>query len=58
MSTDQYDTSDRRYHVVVIVEKTGEKCYMTSTPVTHKQGCTILTKITDYKWRRKQLEQV
>jgi len=48
----------KRYHVVVIVEKTGAKTYMTDKPVSHKEGCTILSKITDYSWRRKQLEEV
>lgn len=47
----------RRYHVIVINERTGKKVYMTATPVTHAEGCTILSKITDYKWRRKQLEE-
>lgn len=48
----------RRYHVVVINERTGKKGYMTATPVTHREGTTILRKITDYPWRRKQLEEV
>jgi hypothetical protein len=45
----------RMYHVVVIVERTGRKVYMTATPVTHKQGCTILSKLTRYPWRREQI---
>lgn len=49
---------NRRYHVIVINERTGLKVRMTTTPVTHHEGCTILGKITDYKWRRKQLEEV
>lgn len=49
---------ERMYNVVVINEKTGIKVVMTSSPVTHKEGCTLLSKITDYKWRRKQLEEV
>ncbi len=40
--------SARRYHVVVINERTDYKSYMTATPVTHREGCTILSKITDY----------
>lgn len=48
----------RMYHVIVINEKTNNKVYMTVTPVTHKEGCTILSKITDYPWRRKQLEEI
>lgn len=49
---------NKRYHVVVINEKTGKKVYMTSSPVPHKEGCTILTKLTKYPWRREQLEEV
>ena len=51
-------TGARRYHVVVINERTGKKAYMTAIPVTHREGTTILRKITDYPWRRKQLEEV
>lgn len=46
------------YHVVVIHNKTGKKVYMTATPVTHHEGCTILSKMTRYSWRREQLEEV
>ena len=49
---------DRKYHVVVINERTGHKTYMTATPVTHSQGCTLLSKLTKYDWRRNQLEEV
>lgn len=48
----------RQYHVVVINEKTGNKVYMTKMPVTHAEGCTILSKLTKYEWRRNQLEEV
>lgn len=51
-------TDARSYHVVVINERTEVKTYMTAMPVTHAEGCTILGKITDYKWLRKQLEEV
>lgn len=51
-------TARRLYHVVVIVERTGRKEYMTATPVTHAEGCTILRKLTRYPWRREQLEEV
>ena len=47
----------RQYHVVVINEKTGKKVYMTSSPVTHSEGCTILSKLSKYEWRRNQLEE-
>jgi hypothetical protein len=49
---------ERMYNVVVINEKTGQKAVMTAYPCTHKEGCTILSKITDYPGRRKQLEEV
>jgi len=48
----------RAYHVIVINERTGKKTQMTATPVTHGEGCTLLSKLTDYSWRRKQLEEV
>lgn len=48
----------RLYHVVVINEHTGVKTYFSKTPVTNSQGCAWLSKITDYTWRRKQLEEV
>lgn len=46
------------YHVVVINERTGLKVRMTARPCTHEEGCTILSKIENYKWRRKQLEEI
>ena len=46
------------YHVVVIVERTGAKHYMTARPCTHEEGCNILRAIANYPWRRKQLEEV
>jgi hypothetical protein len=51
-------TTPRLYHVVIIVERTGRKIYMTETPVSHEEGCRMLSKITPYTWRRKQLEEV
>lgn len=50
--------SERLYHVVAVVSKTGEKIYMTSSPVTHAEGCTLLSKLTKYPWRREMLEEV
>lgn len=49
---------ERMYHVVVINSRTGSKVYMTATPVTHREGCAILSKLTRYPWRREQLEEV
>lgn len=56
--------AERMYHVVVFRcdprtgEQKGEQERMTATPVTHEQGCTILSKLTRYPWRREQLEEV
>lgn len=51
---------NRLYHIVVINENTGEKVYVSDTtkPLTHKEACTIMFKMTQYKWRRIQLEEV
>ena len=45
----------RMYHVIVKVIKTGKVIYMTSTPVTHEQGCVLLSKLTHYPWRQEML---
>ena len=37
---------DRRYMVVCINDKTGKATNLTNTPVSHKDGCTILSKQT------------
>lgn len=47
----------RRFHVVVLVPRTGEKTYMTVSPVTHAEGCTILSKMTRFPWRQEMLEE-
>lgn len=47
----------RVYHVVSINEQSGRKVYMTGDPVTHKEGCTIMSKISNVKGRRVQLEE-
>jgi hypothetical protein len=46
------------YHVVVKSIKTGKKTYMTVDPVSHKEGCTILSKLTKHAERLEQLEAV
>lgn len=51
-------SAERSYHVIVVRDSTGEKTYMTRTPVTHDEGCVLLSKLTDYPWRRKCLEEV
>lgn len=48
----------RLYHVVVVNMKTGQKVYMTSSPVTHAEGCTILSKMTKHSFRQEMLEEV
>lgn len=35
------------YHVIVVNDKTNAKTYMTKTPVTHAEACTILSKIPE-----------
>lgn len=46
----------RLFHVVAINEHTGRKVYMTSTPCSHTEACTILRKISPYRTVRVQLE--
>jgi len=49
---------ERKYHIVVIVEKTGKKIQITGYPMTHKECCTMKSKMAEYPWRRIQLEEV
>ena len=51
-------SESRRYHVVAINERTGMLYYLTLAPVTHKEGCTILSKQVPHKNVRKQLMEV
>ena len=53
----------RLYHVIIIVtdrkmKNHGETVFMTRTPVTHDQGCVILSKLTRYPWRQETLIEV
>lgn len=48
----------RLYHVVVINRKTGKRVQMTGEPVTHSEGCVLLSKLTRYSWRIETLEQL
>ena len=50
--------NEKMFHVIVIVNKTGKRTQMTATPVTHKEGCTLLSKLTKYSWRTEMLEEV
>ena len=51
-------SNGRVYHVVVVNEKTGLEVVMTESPVSHKEGCAILSKMTIYPFRRNQLREV
>lgn len=48
----------RLYHVVIVNRNTGKRVQMTKEPVTHSEGCTILSKLTKYDWRIETLEQI
>ena len=50
--------SERLYNIIQINEKTGEKFTFPGYPVTHKEGCTMLSKFTKHSWRRLQLEEI
>lgn len=49
---------DRRYNVVVINERTGNKVVMNPKPLTHDEACTWVKKLTRYRWRRNQVEEI
>ena len=44
-----------QYHVIAVNVKTGAITYCTKTPVTHKQGCTILSKFSIHPARAMRL---
>lgn len=48
----------RMYDVMVKNEETGKVVKMNSSPVLHSEGCTMLSKIANYPWRRKYLREV
>lgn len=53
----------RLYHVIIIVTDRkltnyGKTFYLTHSPVTHDQGCVILSKLTRYPWRNETLLEV
>lgn len=53
----------RLYNVVAVIECTkmmryGEKFKLNAEPMTHKEACTFLSKLTKYPWRRNMLEEV
>lgn len=52
-STRRKSHQNAMYHVVVRNKRTGHMTRMTSSPVTYREGRTILSKITDYELRRR-----
>lgn len=52
--------TDRRYHVVAVNERTGEKHVVSrpDEPLTHAEGVTFMSKMSSYAGRRIQLEEV
>ena len=46
--------STRLYHVVAVNDKTGARIIVTrpTEPVTHKEACTIKSKLTNHPARR------
>lgn len=56
-------TTKRMYNVIRIVEKQsmlnyGKRIQLNASPMTHKEACTFLNKMTKYEWCRDLLEQV
>lgn len=56
---------ERKYIVVAIIEcpqmkNNGSKLVLSdeTKPMTHNEACTFMSKVTKYKWRRVQLEDV
>lgn len=45
-----------KFHIVAINQRTGAKTYMTAYPATHREACTMLSKISTHPARRVQLE--
>jgi len=48
-----------KYNVIVIRTDNGEKTYISDVnkPMTHKEACTFLSKVTRLPWRREELEE-
>lgn len=42
----------------VYIETKTQKIKINATPMTHKEACTFLSKVTKYKWRNEYLEGV
>lgn len=48
----------RLYHIVAINERTGNKTYCTTVPMSHNEVCIMLRKFSYHSSRRVQLEEV
>lgn len=48
----------QKFNVMVKNEETGAVVQMNSAPVSHSEGCSMLSKITNYPWRRKYLQAI
>jgi hypothetical protein len=52
------DPKNQLFNVVFVVTKTGKQVLLTSSPVTHKEGTTIISKCTQHKHGRYVLSPV
>lgn len=43
------------FHIVSIIEKSGDVIFMTRYPMAHAQACEVLKRFTSHKHRRLQL---
>lgn len=48
----------RIYHIEVVNEKTGRRVTVTGYPMPHAQCMTMISKMTQYPWRRIQVVEV
>ena len=48
---------ERKYHLVAINERTGNKTYCTSFPMSHHECCVMRSKFSNHPARRIQLEE-
>ena len=54
---------ERMYNVYCVVEDKkmqnyGKVLQLNAAPMTHKDACTFLSKLTKYKWRRDFLAEI
>lgn len=50
--------NQRLYHLVCVNEKTGAKVFLSAYPMNHESACIMLSKNTQHKGTRKQLQGV